>query len=459
MSDEADVVVVGLGPGGEEAAGRLAEAGLSVLGVDAELVGGECPYWGCVPSKMMIRSADLLAEGRRIPGMAGASTVRADWAPVARRIRTEATDDWDDRVAVERLEGRGAAFVRGWGRLDGPGRVLVGERLLTARLGVVLNVGTRFWAPPIPGLGEVPYWDNRGAVECTEPPASLAVLGGGAIGLELGQVFSRFGSEVTVVEGADRLLAADEPESSELLERVLTAEGISVMTGCAVERVDHAEGRVTLHLAGRDPVTADRLLVATGRRPDLASLGIASIGLDEQARSIPVDGRLRAAPGVWALGDATGHGAFTHVSMYQSRLVVADVLAEAGLDHEEVGPADYRAGPRVTFTDPEVGSVGMSEADARSAGLSVRVGMTEVPTSVRGWIHKAGNDGFVKVVEDAQRHVLVGATSAGPWGGEVLGLLALAVHAEVPVGTLRSMIFAYPTFHRAIEAALADLTS
>ena len=272
-------------------------------------------------------------------------------------------------------------------------------------------------------------------------------------------MFSRFGSEVTVVEGADRLLAAEEPESSELLERVLTAEGISVMTGCAVERVDHAEGRVTLHLAGRDPVTADRLLVATGRRPDLASLGIASIGLDEQARSIPVDGRLRAAPGVWALGDATGHGAFTHVSMYQSRLVVADVLAEAGLDHEEVGPADYRAVPRVTFTDPEVGSVGMSEADARSAGLSVRVGMTEVPTSARGWIHKAGNDGFVKVVEDAQRHVLVGATSAGPWGGEVLGLLALAVHAEVPVGTLRSMIYAYPTFHRAIEAALADLTS
>ncbi len=459
MSDAADVVVVGLGPGGEEAAGRLAEAGLSVLGVDAELVGGECPYWGCVPSKMMIRAADLLAEGRRIPGMAGDATVRADWEPVARRIRKEATDDWDDRVAVERLERRGATFVRGWGRLDGPGRVMVGERLLTARLGVVLNVGTRSWAPPIPGLDEVPYWDNRGAVECTEPPASLAVLGGGPIGLELGQVFSRFGSEVTVVEVADRLLAVEEPESSELLERVLTAEGISVVTGCRVERVDHAEGRVTMHLAGRDPVMADRLLVATGRRPDLASLGIASVGLDEEARSIPVDGRLRAAPGVWALGDATGHGAFTHVSMYQSRLVVADVLAEAGLEHEEVGPADYRALPRVTFTDPEVGSVGMSEADARSAGLSVRIGVTEVSSSVRGWIHKAGNDGFIKVVEDAQRHVLVGATSAGPWGGEVLGLLALAVHAEVPVGTLRSMIYAYPTFHRAIEAALADLGS
>jgi pyruvate/2-oxoglutarate dehydrogenase complex dihydrolipoamide dehydrogenase (E3) component len=408
---------------------------------------------------MMIRAGNLLAEGRRIPGMAGDSTVQADWEPVARRIRTEATDDWNDRVAVERLERRGATFVRGWGRLDGEGRVLVGERALTARLGIVLDVGARPWVPPIPGLDQVPYWDNRGAIECSVLPASLAVLGGGPIGLELGQVYSRFGTAVTMVEVADRLLAVEEPESSELLERVFRAEGIGVETGCKVERVEHDGAFFTLHLSGRSPVRAERLLVATGRRPDLAGLGIASIGLDEKARAITVDDRLRAAPGVWALGDATGHGAFTHISMYQSRLVVADVLAEAGLDHEEVEPADYRAVPAVTFTDPEIGSVGLSEEAARSAGLSVRVGKADLPSTARGWIHKAGNDGFLKVVEDAERRVLVGATSAGPTGGEVLGLLALAVHAEVPVGTLRSMIYAYPTFHRGIEAALADLSS
>jgi len=459
VSDAADVVVVGLGPGGEAVAGSLAEAGLAVIGVDGNLVGGECPYWGCVPSKMMIRAGNLLAEGRRIPGMAGSSTVTASWVPVARRIRAEATDDWDDRAAVERLEGRGATFVRGWATLDGPGRVLVGDRLLTARVGIVLNPGDRPWAPPIPGLDQAPYWDNRGAIECTDLPASLAVLGGGAIGLELGQVFSRFGTKVTVIEVADRLLAVEEPESSALVERIFAEEGIDAVIGHPIERVDHRDEAFTVHMGGTEPVTTERLLVATGRRPDLASLKVASIGLDESGRSIPVDGRMRAAPGVWALGDATGHGAFTHVSMYHSRLVVADVLAEAGLPHEEVGSADYRAVPRVTFTDPEIGSVGMSEASARSAGLNVRVGMVDMTTTPRGWMHKAGNDGFVKIIEDADRQVLVGATSAGPTGGEVLGLLTLAVHAEVPVSTLRTMIYAYPTFHRAVEAALDDLSS
>ena len=179
----------GSGPGGEEVAGRLAEAGLAVVGIDGGLVGGECPYWGCIPSKMMIRAANLLAEGRRVPGMAGESTVTPDWAPVARRIREEATDDWDDTVAVKRLEGKGARFVRGWARIDGPGRVVVGDRAFEATKAMVLGVGAKAWAPPIPGLAEVPYWSNREAIECEVLPASLVVLGGGAIGLELGQVF------------------------------------------------------------------------------------------------------------------------------------------------------------------------------------------------------------------------------------------------------------------------------
>ncbi|HEV3366919.1 MAG TPA: FAD-dependent oxidoreductase, partial [Acidimicrobiales bacterium] len=188
MAERADVVVVGMGPGAEDAAERLAESGLDVVGVDGELVGGECPYWGCVPSKMMIRAADLLAEARRVPGMAGAVTVEPDWAPVARRIREEATDSWDDAVAVKRFEDKGGRFIRGWGRLEGPNRVAVGDRVIEAGRAVVVGIGTRAWTPPVPGLSDTPYWTNREAIETEEVPASLGVLGGGAIGVELAQV-------------------------------------------------------------------------------------------------------------------------------------------------------------------------------------------------------------------------------------------------------------------------------
>jgi len=446
-----DVISIGLGPGGESAATHLAEGGLSVVGIEAELVGGECPYWGCVPSKMAIRAANLLAEGRRIPGMAGASTITADYAPVAARIRDEATDDWNDQVAVDRIESKGVTFVRGRAKLVGATRVSVGERVFEARRAILLNTGTKPFIPPIPGLIDTPFWDNRGAIAATEIPTSLAVIGGGAIGVELGQVFARFGAHVTVLEEADRILELEEPESSAVLEEVFAAEGIEVVTDARLSSVSFDGSVFHVAIDGRGDLTVERLLVATGRRPDLAALGVAAIGLDPSARAIPVDGRLRAAPGVWAIGDVTGKGAFTHVSMYQAAIAAKDILGE---DPDE---ADYRALPRVTFTDPEIGSVGLTESEARAAGLPVAVGHADIPRSARGWIHKAGNAGLIKLVADTDRGILVGATSAGPTGGEVLGLLALAVHAEVPIASLRSMIYAYPTFHRAIEAALADL--
>ncbi len=446
---EADVVVLGLGPGGEYLAGRLAEGGLEVVGIDGRLVGGECPYWGCVPSKMMIRAANLLAEARRVPGMAGKATVEPDWAPVAARLR-QATDDWDDRVAVERLQGQGVRFVRGVGRLDGPGAVVVDGRRIEARRAVVIDTGTAPWAPPVPGLDEGAYWTNRHAVELRELPSSLVVLGGGAIGVELAQVFARFGVAVAVVEVADRLLAPEEPEAGELLARVFAAEGIAVHTGAKIAAVRH-DGLLTVELEDGRTVEGERLLVATGRRPDLAAIGARTIGVDESARSLPVDARMRVTEGVWAIGDVTGHGAFTHMSMYEAAIAAADILGEGGPG------AQYHAVPRVTFTDPEIGSVGLSEADARFAGLAVRVGLTQLPESARGWIHKVGNDGFVKLVEDSTRRVLIGATSAGPAGGEVLGMLTLAVQAAIPTDELRRTIYAYPTFHRAVEAALADL--
>jgi pyruvate/2-oxoglutarate dehydrogenase complex dihydrolipoamide dehydrogenase (E3) component len=372
---------------------------------------------------------------------------------VAQRIRDEATDDWDDRVAVERFEGKGGRFLRGDGRIVAPGRAAVGDQVIEARRGIVVATGTHPAIPPIPGLGRVPYWTNREAIEAKELPSSLLVLGGGSVGAELAQVFARFGVEVTVVEVLERLVPGDEPEAGELLTEVFGSEGIAVHTRASVTEVGRDGARVTVALADGTTLAAAQILVATGRRADLAAAGLGAVGVDESQRWLPVDDHLRVTDGVWAVGDITGKGAFTHVAMYQSPIAVADVL---GQEHP---PADYRAVPRVTFTDPEIGAVGLTEAQARDAGVDVRVGAARVPETARGWIHKAGNDGVIKLVEEAGRGVLVGATAMGPTGGEILGLLTLAVHAEVPTERLRQMIYAYPTFHRGVEDALRDLAS
>lgn len=448
-----DIAVIGMGPGGEHVAGTLAERGLRVLGVDNGLVGGECPYWGCIPSKMMIRAANALAEARRLPQLGGSATeIRPDWAPVARRIREEATDNWDDKVAVDRFVGKGGTFVRGTGRLTGPGRVEVDGVTYAVTRGVVVATGSRPAIPPIAGLDQVPFWTNHEAVETEALPASMIVLGGGAIGCELAQVFARFGVQVSVVEAADHLLPMEEPEAGELLKGVFAADGMNVHVGMTALRVDRDGDGVAVELDGGTVLRAERILVATGRRADPAAAGLDTVGVDPSARTAPIDERGRVTDGVWAVGDITGQGAFTHVAMYQAGIVIRDVLGEDG------PPADYRALPRVTFTDPEVGSVGLTEKQARERLASVSVGSTSVPNTARGWIHKVGNEGLIKLVTDAERGVLVGATAMGPTGGEVLGALTVAVHAQVPLDTLRSMIYAYPTFHRGIEDALRALS-
>ncbi|HEX6384752.1 MAG TPA: NAD(P)/FAD-dependent oxidoreductase, partial [Anaerolineae bacterium] len=437
---DVDVIVLGVGTCGEDLSLRLLGAGLSVVGVEASLVGGECAYWACLPSKMMIRAANVLQEARRVEGMAGHAEVAPDWGPVAARVRTEATGGWDDSVAVARFQGRGGRLIHGCGKLTGPRTVTVGDESFTARLGVVIATGSKPAIPPIPGLAEVDYWTTHDVIQAEALPRSIVVLGGGVVGCELGQVLARFGVEVTIVEASDRLLPAEEPEAAAVVEAAFAAEGIDVCTGAAAERVEARGGSIVVTLAGGAQVASERLLVATGRTVDLSGLGLESAGLDGAARFIQVDERMRAADGIWAMGDVTGKAMFTHVALHQSAIVAADIL---GQEHP---PARYDAVPRAIFTDPEVGAVGMTESDALNARLDVVVAVKQLPATFRGWLH-ASSGGIIKLVADRETGVLVGATAAGPHGGEMLGLLTLAVHARVTLAELRSMIYAFPTFY------------
>jgi pyruvate/2-oxoglutarate dehydrogenase complex dihydrolipoamide dehydrogenase (E3) component len=463
MSRDFDLIVIGLGPGGEDVAGQMASAGRSVLAIDERLVGGECPYYGCIPSKMILRAADALAEARRVDELAGHADVQPDYTPVAKRIRDEATTDWDDKVAVDRLTATGATFVRGSGRLagrtdEGRLRVQVGDDEYTGGA-VCLNTGTVPAIPPIDGLADLPrgidelVWTNREVLRAPGAPASLVVIGGGAIGAELSQGLARFGAKVTVIEAAPHLLMPEEPEAGELLAEVFEREGITVKHGVGVQSVARGGDGVVVTLADGSTATGEKVLVAAGRRPNLSAIGLETVGLDPKARSLDVDEHMAVAgaEGLYAIGDITGRGAFTHVSMWQARVLAAHLKGE----WEPYGGYDGLAW--VTFTDPEVGRVGLTEQQARDKGLAVRVGVQQMSSNTRGWIHGPGNDGFVKVVEDADRGVLVGATVVSPYGGEIIGMLTLAVHAQVPVQTLRTMHYAYPTLHRAVSEAIGAL--
>jgi pyruvate/2-oxoglutarate dehydrogenase complex dihydrolipoamide dehydrogenase (E3) component len=448
MALEVDVVVLGVGTCGEDLALQLLDAGLEVAGVEAALVGGECPYWACIPSKRMIRAGNLVAEARRARRVADGIDPTPDWGTLAREIRDEVTGGWDDSFAVERFGARGGTLLKGHGRLTGPRTVSVGDRIVTARRGVVIATGSRPVTPPVPGLGDVDPWTTHDVIRAEALPESIVVLGGGAVGCELGQLMARFGAAVSIVERGERLLANEEPEASAVVEQALADDGVAVRTGVATTGVARRGDAVVLTLETGDEIEADRLLLAVGRAVDLGDLGLDSVGLDPGARALEVDERMRAADGIWAVGDVTGRAMFTHMAMRQAAVAIADILGR----HEE--PVRYNAVPRVTFTDPEVGAVGLTESEARAAGLDVVAAVKQVPASFRGWLHASGNAGVLKLVADRDRGVVVGATAAGPSGGEVLGMLSLAVHAGVPLDELRSMIYAFPTFHGGIGEVL-----
>lgn len=449
---ETDFVVVGLGPAGESIGAQLAKGGKGVIGIEASLVGGECPYWGCVPSKMAIRAANALAETKRVNELAGTANATPDWAPVAKRIREQATDNWNDQVAVDRFTDAGGEFIRGRATITGPGKVEVNGEEVTAKEGIILATGTMAAVPPIEGLADTPYWTNHHIIETEVIPSSLIVLGGGPIGLEMAQVMSRFGADVKVIEGTERLLPRNEPEASEVVREAFETEGIAVHLGQFASSVSYDNDLFTVTLADGTEVSGEKLLVATGRDRLLKQLGVDALGIDSSAtRALSVGPDQKVQDGLWAVGDVTDTGLFTHIAVRQASIAASAILGN------EYEPINTKAISAVTFTDPEVGSVGLTEAEAKEQGINVATAVKPVGHTARGWLHSAGNEGVIKLVVDADRNVLVGATSVGPHGGEVLGLLSLAVHTEASIDQLKSMIYAYPTFHRGIEDTLGDL--
>jgi pyruvate/2-oxoglutarate dehydrogenase complex dihydrolipoamide dehydrogenase (E3) component len=445
-----DVVVIGAGPAGEHAAGRLAGQGLTVAIVERELVGGECSYWGCIPSKTLIRPGDVLAAARRAPGAAEAVTGPLD-AAAAFAQRDYMTSHWQDEGERDWLASKGIDLVRGTGRLTGERAVGVqtvggAARQLQATRAVILATGSAPVIPPVPGLREAAPWDNRAVTSAKELPRRLLVLGGGAIGVEMAQAFKRLGcAEVVVLEGADRLLAREEPFAGHELRMAFEAEGIGVVTGARMTAASRQgrDGPVVARLADGREFTGDEILVAVGRRPATAGLGLDRVGL-EPGRPIRVDEQLRAADvadgWLYAIGDCTGLAPLTHMGKYQARIASAAVLGLPAAD-----TASHRAVPRVTFTDPQVCAVGLTEAQARAAGL--RVTAVTTPTGQVPGAYTQGNGihGTSQLVVDDDRRTVVGATFTGPGLQELLHSATVAISGGVPVDQLWHAVPSFPT--------------
>jgi len=453
-----DVVTIGGGPAGEVAAGRVADRGLDTVLVERELVGGECSYWGCIPSKTLVRPGDVIAAARRVPGAASTVVGPPDVAAALAR-RDYMTSSWDDAGQERWLADHGIRLVRGAARLVAERQVAVdGGPTIRARRAVVLATGSSAVVPPVPGLAEVRPWDNRSATAAKELPARLVVLGGGAVGVELAQAFARLGSaEVTVVEGGPRLLPREEPFAGDQVHEAFTREGIGVRVGTpmAAVRRDGTDGPVRATLADGEEVVADEILVATGRRPRTADLGLETVGLTA-GRPVPVDDRLRAVgvPGEWlyAIGDCTGLAPFTHMGKYHAR-IAADVIT--GRDARDRASRD--AVPRVTFTDPQVAAVGLTAAEAGERGMPVRV--VDVDTAEVPGSYVLGEDraGTTRLVIDDRRGVLLGVTITGNGVQELLHAATFAVAARVPLDDLWHAVPAFPTVSEvwlhALEAA------
>jgi dihydrolipoamide dehydrogenase len=455
MSETFDVVVIGAGPAGENAAGCVAAGGLSVAMVEHELLGGECSYWACIPSKALLRPAEALAAVRRVPGARQAVTGELDVDAVLAH-RDTMISGFDDAGQVRWAEANGITVVRGHGRLAGERTVEVDGRTLTATKAVVLATGSRAVIPPIEGLHDAHPWDSRDVTTAKQVPERLMVIGGGVVAAEMAWAMRALGSQVTVLVRGQRLLEKEEPFVGEELAAAFLDAGIDVRTGTSARAVRRAgDGPVTAVLSDGGELVADEVLVATGRRATTDGLGLETVGVDPKG-PVQVDERLRVGGRDWlyAVGDVNGRALLTHMGKYQGRIVGKYL---AGTSSETVAWADDRAVTRVVFTDPNVAAVGLTEAQAQERGLNVRVGQADLGDTAGASERGEGVRGTCKLVVDADRNVIVGATFMGPEAADLLHAATIAVIGEVPVDRLRHAVPAFPTVSEVWLSLLSEL--
>jgi dihydrolipoamide dehydrogenase len=446
MAERFDVAILGAGPAGEHAAYALVAEGRRVLLVERELIGGECTNWACIPTKTLLRPAEVRGESARAAGVRQAPL---DW-PSLDRYRDYMTSAGDDSARVARYDEMGVRVVKGDGRLDGPGRLRVGEHGFEAKH-ILISTGSDPVIPPIEGLSDAGYWTNREATALHEIPATVVIIGGGPVGIELAQFLSRYKSRVALVEGADRLASREDEEVCALLRDSLERDGVEVHTGRQASHVRRdGDGRVVTLDDGTE-LRGDRVIVSVGRRPRARDIGLETIGLDSDLRAVPVDEHCRVAAGVWAAGDCTGVALFTHVAKYQARVALADMRGRPVA-------ADYRALPRVIFTDPEVAAVGLTAAGARDAGHDVAAAVIDLPNAIaRPYTYEQDPRGKLGVVADRAHRVLLGAWAVAPLASEWIHQAVLAIKAEVPVDTLRQTVAQFPSYSEGYLSAVQAL--
>jgi pyruvate/2-oxoglutarate dehydrogenase complex dihydrolipoamide dehydrogenase (E3) component len=445
--DRYDTIIIGAGPGGRNAAAALARAGQRVAMVEAELVGGECPYWACIPSKTLLRPGEALAADGRIAGVRQGTI---DW-PAVVEYRDYMNSGLDDSHKVAAARKAGIDVLRGRGRIAAPGRVWVAGRDLAAE-NIIVATGTTPSLPRLPGLEHTDYWTNREATSLRVLPASAIVLGGGAVGVELAQMLGRFGSQVNLVDSAPRLLEREHHSIGELLGELLSGEGISVHTeanAVSVATPGGSSSAVLLTLQDGVEIAAEQLVIATGRRPRTRDLGLEEAGVRIDERGIEVDERCQAAEGIWAIGDITGIAPFTHVASYQARIAAAAILGE----HSR---ADYSAIPRVVFGDPEVACVGLVP-DPHANGLLIA--QADLSAVDRTETYGRGLRGHLGLVADPQRQIVLGAWSIGPLASEWIHQAALAIKAQIPLAVLADSVMQFPSFSELFGVLVRDLHS
>jgi pyruvate/2-oxoglutarate dehydrogenase complex dihydrolipoamide dehydrogenase (E3) component len=438
-----DVVVIGAGPAGEVAAGRLADRGLSVAIVEDRLVGGECSYWACMPSKALLRPYEALAEARRVSGAAEAVTGELDVAAALAR-RDEIIHDLDDSVQLPWLEDRGIALLRGVGELTGERRVKVGDEEVEASRAVMLSTGSLPSMPPIEGLDAIDdAWTNREATTAKPVPESLVIMGGGVVGVEMAQAFQTLGSRVTLIEGERRLLPREEEYACAQVTEALEGYGVDIRTGQKATRVEERDGTVVVGTADGREAQGDVLLVALGRKPRTKGLGLEGLGFDTD-KPVEVDSVMQTAahPWLYAIGDVNGKALFTHMGKYQGRIAADHILGEdTSLEHGADGPLS----PRVIFTEPQVAAVGHTSDTATAAGLQVQVVETTTSGNAGGSFYGHDAPGTSRLLIDPERRVIVGATITGAEVSEMLHAATIAIVGEIPLERLRHATPCFPT--------------